>query len=298
MKTCLIVGIDSFTGKYVRNAFERQGYNLVGTALTAGSDSVAPRIYKMDLLDYNNIRDVVAKVKPDIVVHLAGISFVISETFSQFYDVHILGTRNLLSALVDRDIPVSKVILASSSQIYGAAQNAAEKMPPSPMNDYAVSKLAMEYMARTWMDRLPIVITRPFNYIGIGQAEHFVIPKILSAFVRKDPVLRLGRTDVRRDFSDVRFVAQCYFALAEQGWAGSIYNIASGKPHSLDSIIEELTRISGFTIEIIRDETFIRKNEPDVIVGNSDKLMSLGNAPEPIPMEETLAWMYQNENWD
>nr|VFK22127.1 MAG: Nucleoside-diphosphate-sugar epimerase [Candidatus Kentron sp. LPFa]VFK35138.1 MAG: Nucleoside-diphosphate-sugar epimerase [Candidatus Kentron sp. LPFa] len=298
MKTCLIVGIDSFTGKYVRNAFERQGYNVVGTALTAGNDSVAPRIYKMDLLDDDNIRDVVAKVKPDIVVHLAGISFVISETFSQFYDVHIMGTRNLLSALVDRDIPVSKVILASSSQIYGAAQNATEKMPPSPMNDYAVSKLAMEYMARTWMDRLPIVITRPFNYIGIGQAEHFVIPKVLSAFVRKDPVLRLGRTDVRRDFSDVRFVAQCYLALAEQGRAGSIYNIASGKPHSLDFIIEELTRISGFTIEIIRDERFVRKSEPDVIVGNSDKLMSLGNAPEQIPMEETLVWMYQNENRD
>nr|VFK52511.1 MAG: Nucleoside-diphosphate-sugar epimerase [Candidatus Kentron sp. TC]VFK63022.1 MAG: Nucleoside-diphosphate-sugar epimerase [Candidatus Kentron sp. TC] len=299
MKTCLIIGIDGFTGKYVGEIFEREGYNVVGTVLTIGDGDAAPRrIHKMDLLDYDNIRDVVGKANPDIVVHLAGISFVVSKTFSSFYEVHIMGTRNLLSALVDGEAPVSKVILASSGQIYGAARNATEGTRPSPMNDYSVSKLAMEYMAMTWMDKLPIIITRPFNYIGIGQAPHFAIPKILSAFIRKDPVLPLGRTDVRRDFSDVRFVARCYLALAEKGAPGEIYNIASGRAVSLDHIIGELARISGFYPEIARDERFVRGNEPDTIIGNCNKLMSLDNAPEHIPMEETLAWMYRNENRD
>jgi nucleoside-diphosphate-sugar epimerase len=106
----------------------------------------------------------------------------------------------------------------------------------------------MEYMAKLWMDFLPIVITRPFNYTGKGQSESFLLPKIVSRFQRKAEVIELGNLDTSRDFSDVRSVAYAYRRLLETKPVGQTVNVCSGKATSLREVLGLVQEIAGRSI--------------------------------------------------
>ena len=163
MKTALITGLRSFTGRCLAAELEAAGYCVHGTVY--GRDVCGEQETAVDLCDREAIRKLVTTVKPDVVVHLAAISFVGHGDAMDFYLTNIVGTRNLLEALADCDKKPEAVLLASSANIYGQAHvdPIVETTPVNPLNDYAVSKLAMEQMARLWMEKLPITIVRPFN---------------------------------------------------------------------------------------------------------------------------------------
>jgi nucleoside-diphosphate-sugar epimerase len=209
----------------------------------------------------------------------------------------MLGTRNLLEAIADANRPVRRVVLASSANIYGNArvEPITEDTAPAPANDYAVSKLAMECIARLWMDRLPIVITRPFNYTGVGQAPQFLLPKIVAHFRRREPEIALGNIRVWRDFSDVRDVAQAYRGLIEQGECGQVFNLCSGQAHSLEDVLDMMAGIAGYRIAVRVDPALIRASEVVRLVGSGNKLASVLGPRQLIPLRETLQWMYTGE---
>lgn len=292
MKRALITGIRGFTGRYLRPELETAGYRVFGTAHhgeEAGSD-----VHVVDLCDRDQLRKVIAAVRPDVVAHLAAISFVAHGDAEAIYRVNILGTRNLLEALAALDAPPQAVLLASSANIYGNASVEAidESVPPAPASDYAVSKLAMEYLARLWMDRLPIVITRPFNYTGVGQAPNFLIPKIVSHFQAGAREIELGNIDVARDFSDVRIVAVIYRRLLEVAPAAEPFNVCSGTAYSPSEILRMMSDIAGYEITVKINPAFVRANDVRRLVGIGTKLMRrIGTVPS-IPMEETLRWMF------
>ena len=166
-----------------------------------------------------------------------------------------------------------------------------EQTPPAPANDYAVSKLAMEYMARLWCDRLPIVIARPFNYTGVGQAENFLLPKIVSHFHRKADTIELGNLDVWRDFSDVRAVVQAYRGLIEARPLGQTVNVSSGHTHSLREVIAKCTAITGHSIEVQVNPAFVRANEVKTLCGDNARLRGLVPGWQTPSLDETLGWM-------
>lgn len=288
-KRLLITGIESFTGEYVRDIFEAGGYDVYGTVLGEGSGE---RIYTCDITRPDHIDAVVAAVRPDTVIHLAAITFVPDGNSVEIYNVNLFATLHLLDALIRHNAGQTKVILPSTSNVYGniSLEAIPETICPQPLSHYALSKYAMEQMARNYYERLPILITRPFNYTGAGQTERFIIPKIVTHFTRKSTAIELGNIDVYRDFSDVRDVAEAYYVLAESAVSSEIINISSGRVLSLREIIAMAESVSGHTMDIQTNPAFVRPNEIERLGGDNTRLKSLGWNPSRT-IEETISWM-------
>lgn len=279
----LLTGADGFTG---RPFAER--------ALAAGH-KVVPLL--ADLTDAAALREEVLAIAPEAVVHLAAISFVGHSNDHAFYAVNVVGTTNLLSALAELPVRPHRVLLASSANIYGNTAHSpiAETQPPAPVNHYGMSKLAMEYMAHTYAEKLNLVITRPFNYTGPGQDSNFLIPKLAMNFAARAPSISLGNLDVEREFNDVQMVCDAYLRLLSHGKPGETYNICSGRPYALRFVIETFAKLTGHSPRIEVNPAFVRQNEVRRLCGSVSKLRALFAEHQqvlPTPsLEQTLQRM-------
>jgi GDP-6-deoxy-D-talose 4-dehydrogenase len=290
-KRVLVTGLTGFTGRYVAAELMAAGFAVHGMG---ERPSTLPDYTQASLSDRTALQRLVASIQPQAVVHLAGMAFVGSADPAAFYTVNTLGTRNLLEALAAESTEVECILLASSANVYG---NATEGMLDesdrlSPANDYAVSKLAMEYMARLWADRLPIVITRPFNYTGVGQSDAFLLPKIVRHFQRQARRIELGNCAVFRDFTDVRAVAFAYRRLLETRPVGQVINICSGQGYSVQGVLDIMAQIAGYAIEVQVNPAFVRTSEVRSLLGSAERLRQIIGAWDPLPLPETLVWMY------
>ncbi|MBS7807677.1 GDP-mannose 4,6-dehydratase [Variovorax sp. PCZ-1] len=299
MRKILISGADSFTGRYLIDALNQSGYEIHGLVRKPIPSGIAGvhRLHVTDLADTVTLKAIMQQVQPHQVAHLAAISFVAHGDVASIYATNVVGTRNLLESLAHSNAPLDCVLLASSANVYGNSVGGVleESTLPAPANDYAVSKLAMEYVARLYADRIPLVITRPFNYTGIGQAENFLIPKIISHVRRRAPLIELGNLEVARDFSDVRKVAQIYQRLLNTPSAiGQTFNVCSGKAWTLNEVLTMVRSISSHDFEVRVNPAFVRANEVKTLQGSRAKLdAAIGVMPE-IALEDTLRWMLES----
>lgn len=296
-KKALITGIKGFTGHYMAAELSAAGYEVYGLGSTP--DQGAENYFQVDLTDAVQVKYVIKQVVPDVIVHLAAIAFVGHADPKAFYEVNLCGTRNLLQVLDDFSNKPEAVLIASSANVYGNTTPGRlnEHSPVNPANDYAVSKLAMEYMARLFQDKLPIIIARPFNYTGVGQAENFLIPKIVKHFRERKSVIELGNIDVWRDFSDVRFLTKSYAALLQSSIFGQVVNVASGEMYSLRQVINLCEELTGHKIIIEVNPQFVRANEIKELCGDISLLNTLtGNTLQKVTLRETLKWMLEAKN--
>jgi nucleoside-diphosphate-sugar epimerase len=267
MDRAFVTGLRGFTGPYLAASLQAAGIEVLGAGEADG----------FDLLRQESVVNALSAAQPDYVVHLAALSSVTHDDAAQLYAVNTVGTTNLLEAIAKSCPRVRKVLLASSANVYGnsLADPIDEDVPPAPVNHYAASKLAMEFMARTWFDRLPILIARPFNYTGPGQTEQFLIPKLVAHYAQRRPVMELGNIDVERDFSDVRMVADAYTRLLMVDAAGAVVNVCSGSGRSLRSVLAQLQSITGHAPQLRVAEHLVRRADLRRLVGSHRRLRGL-----------------------
>jgi nucleoside-diphosphate-sugar epimerase len=286
-KRVLVTGAKGFTGRYLVEELENSGYEVFGLEDSKG---------EVDLLDSPRVLSLVKMVKPDSVIHLAGISSPVHDDPMEIHKVNSVGTVHLLSALAKQAGPPQKVILASSAHVYARSELAiAETHKVSPQSHYAISKAVMEMLATEYVDRFPVLLTRPFNYTGSGQPENFVVPKLVANFKERQENLRLGNTDVYRDFSHVTDIVKAYRSLLESDIENGAINLCSGQAVSIGEIITCLSQITGHQINVVRDESLVRPDENKCIVGDPGKLFSVIDYRPTYDLESILRAMLNDD---
>jgi nucleoside-diphosphate-sugar epimerase len=278
----LVSGAAGFTGRH-----------FVRSAVAAGHTVV---VLRSDLSDRDGLEHEVLEAAPEAVVHLAAVSFVGHADAGAFYKINLLGTLNLLDSLVALPQKPKRILLASSANVYGDCRISpiSEDQNPVPINHYATSKLAMEFMSKTYLDKLPLFFVRPFNYTGPGQSPSFLIPKLVKHFVAHAASIELGNLGVEREFNDVRFVCESYLRLLEAAEPGGTYNVCSGNPVSLLSVVDLLKTITGQQMEIKVNPAFVRINEIPRLCGDPTKLQHCIGALQHPSLTDTLKWMLAN----
>lgn len=275
----LITGINGFTGKYLKKYLEEKGYEVFG--ISNQLEKVNPKIIKCEITNKEETLKVIKSIQPNFVIHLAAISFVEHGNIEEIYNINVIGTQNILEACLESKMNLKKVILASSASVYGnqTKEILDENMCPSPVNHYGISKLAMEHLAKTYYPKLPIIITRPFNYTAPGHGEEFVIPKIAKAFNNKEKTLELGNLNVFREYNSINFVCDVYHKLMESKTSSEIVNIASGQAYSLEQIISLFKKETNHQIEIKINPLFVRNNEIVRLTGSVEKISTIIDLP-------------------
>jgi nucleoside-diphosphate-sugar epimerase len=259
----LVTGASGFTGQRFITFSERLKHEVL--------------MVNSDLCDIDSIEKEIAFYEFDYVINFAAISSLVNEDINAFYNINLIGTFNLLSALKNSKKKFKKILLISSAQIYGDNEGILipETSPAKPSNHYALSKLSMEIMAKNFFSAMPVVIARPFNYTGTGQSDNFVIPKIISHFKNKIQILKLGNLFVEREFNDVEFVCYAYLQLLRHGIANEIYNVCSGNTYNLLYIINLLEELTNFKPTIQVDNSLLRGSEISKLAGDPSKISHL-----------------------
>jgi GDP-4-dehydro-6-deoxy-D-mannose reductase len=288
-KRLLVTGLNGFVGRHLQFRLQQAD---------SGWELVAPP-GKYDLTQPVTFATWCAS-RPDAVLHLAGQTFVPESIRNprHTFDVNLLGTLNLLQALKAGGF-AGTFLYVSSGDIYGQVDEAnlpiREDWLPKPRNPYAVSKFSAEQLCLQWSYTEPwrILVARPFNHIGTGQSDSFVISGMAKQLVQiargqQAPLLQVGDVDVTRDFLDVRDVVEAYLYLLEHGRTGEIYNVCSGRELKIRDLILQLAELAGVEVELAQDFERFRPSEQRRVVGSAEKLQAETNWKPRTSLKETL----------
>lgn len=267
--------------------------------LTAQGDEVVAIDAETDVADQEALDPVVAAAAPDAIYHLAARTHV-GESWhhpTEVLRVNVLGTACLLAAARRLD-PSPTVLVVSSAEVYGVVGPEelplTEASPVAPATPYAASKAAAEQVAlQAWRGyRQPVMVVRPFNHIGPGQAPNFAVPALAKRIVDAQrsgaTSLAVGTLTTRRDFTDVRDVVKAYRLLVEHGEPGSVYNLCTGRDVAIADIAERLLALAGTSLSLETDPSLVRPVDVPVLRGDPSRIEQVTGWKAEIPLDDTL----------
>ena len=299
MSEILITGGTGFVGTYLRDFLRASepDARLHLTSHAPGESSQNVIIHTLDLNDSQKVNELIEKVRPEKIFHLASLASV-ADSFAQPVTVlrnNFNLTLNILET-VRTIVPQARTLVVSSSDVYDHTDPAAidERRGLAIGNPYAASKAAQDAMAQAYAKSfgLPIIIVRPFNHIGPGQRPGFVVADFARAIARAEKdesarTIRVGNLAASRDFTDVRDMVAAYALLMNKGKVGEIYNAGSGQAVTIQSILDSLVAQASAPVQVEIDESKFRPVDAPVVVADSNKLRRLGWQPT-IPLAQTL----------
>lgn len=287
----LVTGSGGFVGKHLCAYLRSAGDNVTEWSGSAGSPDIADR---------DELRAALRGVAVEAIYHLAGqarVDLSWSEP-ARTLDVNAGGTANLMHALHECDSP-ARVLIMSSAEVYGSvavdAMPLSETVALAPRTPYGVSKVAAEQVASVFAEahKREIVICRPFNQIGPGQAPAFVTPSFARQVAKNEHVgggeIRVGNLSATRDFLDVRDAVAAYRALMIDGAAGQVYNVASGEELPVRAILDGLIDVSSASHRVVVDEDRFRPNDVPRMFGSVDRLTAATGWSRNYSINQTLA---------
>lgn len=320
-KKILVTGADGFIGSHLVEYLVRQGYSVRAFVLYNSFNSwgwldSAPKdvtdnleVFAGDVRDPNGVRE--AMKGCDVVLHLAALIAIPYSYHSPdtYVDTNVKGTLNIVQAA--RDLGVERVVVTSTSEVYGTARFVpiTEDHPLQGQSPYSATKIGADHIAMSYYNAFdtPVAIIRPFNTYGPRQSARAVIPTIITQIANGVRKIKLGALTPTRDFNYVLDTVRGFEAVAaSDACVGEIVNVGSGYEISIGDTAEAIADVMGVDIEIVCDEQRLRpeKSEVERLFAGNEKVERLcGWTPEfggldgfKRGLELTAQWFGNPEN--
>ena len=298
----LVVGGGGFVGPYlVKHLKEEQGMEVYVTKTEKETlDMDCSGIYDLDILELNQVTELLNKIRPDYIFHLAAQSSVAYSWKNPglTIDVNIKGCVNLLDGIRQLDYK-PRVLLIGSGEEYGHIKDGecpiVEDNVLRPGNIYAATKSCQNMLGKIYSDAydMDVMMVRAFNHIGPNQTPVFVVADFCKQVADienglSEPVIYVGNLSARRDFTDVRDVVRAYAMLVKDDKRGETYNVGRGHAVAIQEILERIVALSDKDIEVRVDESKLRPVDVPIIEPDITKIReTVGWEPE-IELETTL----------
>jgi UDP-glucose 4-epimerase len=298
--TVFVTGAAGFIGSTLSRRLLAAGHRVIGyDNLSRGRRDYLPRTVELvegDIRDGQRLHGAVTDVMPDSVVHLAAMHFIPDCVArpQETLDVNVEGTRIVLESC--RRSSIRSFVFASTGAVYAPTDGPCleDATPLRPLETYGESKLAAERLVAAFHrdTGTPAGMLRLFNTIGRRETNPHVIPHILESLRTSDAV-PLGNTEPRRDYIDVRDVAEAMLAVAEGVRGFHVLNVGTGVAHSVNDVVTLLGRILGRPIVTVQEPSRARTTDRMLLVADIRRIQSLTAWAPRIDLEETLRDLVQ-----
>lgn len=250
--------------------------------------------HQVDLNWPESLDEIVTAAPPAWVIHLAGLMPPADE--AAMWQVNVGGTAGLMQALASAGCKETRVLSIGSAAEYLPKTSGAltEDSPCGGASAYGRVKWVQ---TRVTLDLgrelgIPAMVARPFNLIGPGLSENLVAGWLCRQFARDDvDEVVVGNTQSARDFVDVRDAVAAYWLIVTQGRPGEIYNVCTGEPTKIETLLELLSEVSGRTPKIRVDRERFRASDVSVSYGDNGKIRRATAWQPRIALRDSMAGM-------